>query len=269
MVILNAMFTWLVSAGYLRGNPIALVRNRTKQTTPRVTRYLSPALWQEVKAFVTQLPSETARQRAVYARSRWLITLFYLQGLRISEVAAGRMGQFFRRLDANGNDQWWLETIGKGDKERIVPASIELMSELSRYRVANEMSALPRRADKTPLLFPLSGKKHHMTRSAVHDAIKRVFKGAAAWLRARGPEYADRAAELDRASAHWLRHTAGSRMADGGIDLRAIRDNLGHVSLNTTSIYLHEENDERHRQTVDRHRIEWEPLQTWPVPTAD
>jgi hypothetical protein len=40
------------------------------------------------------------------------------------------------------------------------------------------------------------------------------------------------------ASAHWMRHTSGSHQADGGVDLRTMRDNLGHVSLNTTSLYL-------------------------------
>jgi len=74
----------------------------------------------------------------------------------------------------------------------------------------------------------------------------------------KGPEFADRADELERASAHWLRHTAGSHQADGGVDLRSIRDNLGHVSLNTTSLYLHEEDDRRHRETVDRHRMNWD-----------
>lgn len=77
------------------------------------------------------------------------------------------------------------------------------------------------------------------------------------WLRSKGPEFADRADELERASAHWLRHTAGSHQADSGVDLRTIRDNLGHVSLNTTSLYLHTEDDERHSETVNRHRMKW------------
>jgi site-specific recombinase XerD len=111
--------------------------------------------------------------------------------------------------------------------------------------------------DDTPLLIPFRGKSRYMSRSAVHDAIRSVFGNAAAWLRARGPAFTDRAGELDRASAHWLRHTSGSHQADGGVDLRTVRDNLGHVSLNTTSLYLHEEEDKRHRETVKRHRMNW------------
>ncbi|WP_134143076.1 tyrosine-type recombinase/integrase [Paraburkholderia sp. BL6665CI2N2] len=257
LIILNAMFTWLVNAGYLRGNPMALLRQRAKRSAPRVTRYLSVSLWDEVKEFVQQLPQETEAQRAYYARCRWLTTLFYLQGMRISEVAGGQMGSFFRRLGPDGRDQWWLETLGKGDKERIVPVSIELIQELRSYRTSHGLSALPVRSEDTPLIIPFKGRKRCLSRSAVHDAIKGVFSGAALWLRSRGPEFADRADELERASAHWLRHTAGSHQADGGVDLRTIRDNLGHVSLNTTSLYLHTEDDERHRETVDRHRMNW------------
>lgn len=262
LIILNAMFTWLVNAGYLRGNPMALLRQRAKRSAPRVTRYLSSSLWDEVKQFVEQLPRETDAQRAYYARCRWLTTLFYLQGMRISEVAGGQMGSFFRRLGADGQDQWWLETLGKGDKERIVPVSTELIQELRSYRTQHGLAALPTRAEETPLVIPFKGRNRCLSRSAVHDAIKGIFGGAAAWLRARGPEFADRADELERASAHWLRHTAGSHQADGGVDLRTIRDNLGHVSLNTTSLYLHTEDDARHTETVQHHRMNWDARKT-------
>ncbi|WP_168793935.1 tyrosine-type recombinase/integrase [Paraburkholderia aromaticivorans] len=258
LIILNAMFTWLVNAGYLRGNPMALLRQRAKRSAPRVTRYLSTSLWDEVKVFVEQLPRETADERAYYARSRWLTTLFYLQGMRISEVAGGKMGDFSRRLGADGKDQWWLETLGKGNKERIVPASPELIQEMRLYRTENGLTPLPTRSEEVPLVIPFRGRNRCLSRSAIHDAIKSIFGNAASWLRSKGAEFSDRADELERASAHWLRHTAGSHQADGGVDLRTIRDNLGHVSLNTTSLYLHTEDDARHRETVDRHRMNWD-----------
>uniref|UniRef100_A0A1I9YQX3 Uncharacterized protein n=1 Tax=Paraburkholderia sprentiae WSM5005 TaxID=754502 RepID=A0A1I9YQX3_9BURK len=53
---------------------------------------------------------------------RWLFTLLYPGGLRITEVGTNTMGRFFRRGDENGKDRWWLEVIGKGNKERLVPA---------------------------------------------------------------------------------------------------------------------------------------------------
>lgn len=78
-VILNGLFTWLVDAGYLHGNPMALLRQRAKRSAPRITRSLSVSLWGEVKHFVEQLPQETAAQRTYSARCCWLTTLFYLQ----------------------------------------------------------------------------------------------------------------------------------------------------------------------------------------------
>jgi integrase/recombinase XerD len=87
--------------------------------------------------------------------------------------------------------------------------------------------------------------------------VKGIFAGAAEKLRLRGDAYAARAAQLERASAHWLRHSAGSHMADGNLDLRLIRDNLGHASLTTTSLYLHSDDDQRHRETEEKHRLDW------------
>ena len=66
-----------------------------------------------------------------------------------------------------------------------------------------------------------------------------------------------RAAErLRQASAHWLRHTTGSRMMDGQVDLQYVRDNLGHESISTTSQYLHADGD-RHRATEAGLRLDW------------
>ncbi len=133
MVILNVMFAWLVQAGYLAGNPLSLSRQRARRAKPRITRYLSPELWLEVKTYVQCMPVQTAREREHHARVRWLFTLLYLGGLRITEVGTNTMGQFFRRADENGTDRWWLEVMGKGGKERLVPATAEMMTELLQH----------------------------------------------------------------------------------------------------------------------------------------
>jgi integrase/recombinase XerD len=62
---------------------------------------------------------------------------------------------------------------------------------------------------------------------------------------------------LRPASAHWLRHTAGSHMMDGQVDLRYVRDNLGHESISTTSQYVHADDDYRHRATEAGLRLNW------------
>jgi site-specific recombinase XerD len=76
-------------------------------------------------------------------------------------------------------------------------------------------------------------------------------------LRQRGDEFLPRADLVEQASAHWLRHSAGSHLADQQVDIRIIRDNLGHESLTTTSLYLHVDDDKRHKETEENHRINW------------
>ena len=257
IIILNTLFTWLVSAGYLAGNPLALSRQRARKARPRITRYLDESLWNEVKTTIESLPCETARAQAHYCRVRWLFSLLYLCGLRISEVAGNTMGGFFRRHGADGRERWWLEVTGKGDRTRLVPATEQLMAELARYRQTHNLTPLPRAGEETPLLLPIHGQSRPMTRSAIHLIVKTVFSRTAARLRAASPVLSPHAELLEQASAHWLRHTAGSRMADGQLDLRYVRDNLGHATLNTTSHYLHAEDEIRHRETERCHRLDW------------
>jgi len=256
-VILNTLFAWLVNAGYLAGNPLSLSRQRARKAKPRVTRYLEDDLWQAIKTSIDAMPCDTAREQEHYARVRWLISLLYLMGLRISEVVSNPMGGFFRRRDRDGQDRWWLAITGKGDKERLLPATTELMAELARYRQHYGLAALPYGGETTPLLLPIGGTPRTMTRGAVHLIIKQVFDNAIGHLESTGEAHERAAERLRQASAHWLRHTTGSRMMDGQVDLRYVRDNLGHVSISTTSQYLHADDDDRHRATEAGLKLKW------------
>uniref|UniRef100_UPI003F490925 tyrosine-type recombinase/integrase n=1 Tax=Cupriavidus taiwanensis TaxID=164546 RepID=UPI003F490925 len=260
MVILNALFAWLTEAGYLAGNPLALARRRRAPTKARITRYLSHDLWETVKDTVADMPTETARERLHAARCRWVLTVLYLGGLRASELTTTTMGAFFCRRDAQGGERWWLEVTGKGNKARLVPATDELIAELARYRRSHALPPAPRFGETRPLVLPVigsEGREKPLSRGALHLILKEVFGMAAARLRGRGPEWESQAAVLASASAHWLRHTAGSHMTDHQVDLRFVRDNFGHASIATTSGYLHSEEDARHEATQERHRIGW------------
>jgi integrase len=151
------MFSWLVTAGYLAGNPLSLSQQRKRRSKPRMTRYLEEDLWTDVKLTIDQMPRETPRDREHYFRTRWLFSLLYLCGLRISEVVSNQMGGFFCRRDKDGEDRWWLEILGKGDKLRIVLATNELMVELARYRRELGLAPFPPQNESTPLLLPIGG----------------------------------------------------------------------------------------------------------------
>jgi site-specific recombinase XerD len=257
IIILNGMFSWLVTAGYLAGNPLSLSRQRARKVKPRVTRYLDDEAWTEVKLAIDALPRESEREREHYFRLRWLFSLLYLCGLRISEVAQNTMGGFFCRHDKDGEERWWLEITGKGEKTRIVPATHELMVELARYRREKSLSPFPMPDESTPLLLPIGNQMRALTRAAIHSIVKQVFGEAARRIRARGSEFESKAQRVEHASAHWLRHTAGSHMANNQVDLRHVRDNLGHESISTTNTYLHSSDDVRHRETEEHHKIQW------------
>ena len=256
IIILNTMFSWLVNAGYLAGNPLSLSRQRQRKAKPRITRFLDDELWLEVKATIETMPRDTDREREHFYRVRWLFSLLYICGLRISEVIENTMGAFFCRRDSEGEDRWWLEITGKGDKTRLVPATAELMVELARYRRENGLSPFPLPGEPTPLLLPIGGKQRSLTRSAMHLIVKEVFGRTATRIRERGTEFERLADLVEDASAHWMRHTAGSSMANA-MDLRHVRDNLGHSSISTTNTYLHTEDDQRHKETEAKHRLGW------------
>ena len=217
MVTLNGMLSWLVQAGYLAGNPLALSRQRRSAPAPRVVRFLEDNLWSEVRATIVLLPQDTERQRAAYWRARWVFSLLYLCGLRISEVVANTMGGFFSRTDSKtGELRWWLQITGKGNKERLVPATNELMVELTHYRRWLGLSPLPQSGEPSPLVFAVWWRApergpvewpERLTRAAVHIVVKEVFALTAQRLRSLGPEHQARADKVEAASSHWLRHT--------------------------------------------------------------
>ena len=69
MVILNALFSWLVQAGNLAGNPLALSRQRSRKIAPRITRYLEPGLWQAVKDTIASMPQDSPRPSPLSPRA--------------------------------------------------------------------------------------------------------------------------------------------------------------------------------------------------------
>lgn len=244
--ILSGLFAYLVAAGYLAGNPMALRRQRKTGLQGRrlaVERYLDQGLWRYVLDFVEQMPQGTPRERQHFERARWLLRLLYGAGLRAAEAAQARAADLFER-----RGKWWLHVIGKGGVEGDVPIAEALMADFSRYRAFYQLPPLPRPKETTPLIMSLGGRAEHgLSSTAIYLTVKDIFSKAAQAL---GPEDGAWADKLQRASTHWLRHTAATHQADAGNDLRFIQKNLRHASLETTSIYLHVEDDRRHEATT-------------------
>jgi integrase/recombinase XerC len=246
--ILSGLFQYLVAAGFLAGNPLALRRRRGDGKASRraaVERYLDHELWQSVLDFIESLPQGTLRERQHYERVRWLFRLLYGASLRVSEAAHARTSDLVRR-----RGKWWLHVTGKGGREGDVPMSDELMADWSRYRQFHGLPAVPNSLETSPLILSITGRtERFLTPTALYLMVKEVFRRAALHREAVDPEGA---ATLRRASTHWLRHTSATHQADDGNDIRFIQKNLRHASLETTAIYFHSEDDLRHERTTRR-----------------
>lgn len=255
--ILNSMLKWLVSVRYLSGNPLTLRPRRSTSGSLRVDRYLERPLWDHLKAHVLAMPQRSAREIARYARARWVLSLFYLGGLRISDLVCNGMSAFRCRAQSDGTVQWWLRLLGKGDKMAEIPATAELIEELVRYRQSLGVSLYPSETDDLPLVASLGPRRKGLTRSALHLVVKEIFEEAAGSLRQKGGPHVAVADRLERASAHWLRHTAGTHLMEATNDVVAVRDFLRHSDPRTTHGYLHTDKTRLHEEVSQEHQISW------------
>ena len=249
LVILNSMFSYLVSAGYLASNPIALIRRRgriAKREATTIERFLEQDVWDHVLKFIDNMPRETPGQRVRQERARYLFSLLYLLGPRVSEVASHTMGSFVER-----RGKWWWRVLGKGEKEALIPVNQEMVSALERYRTFLGLSAMPDPEETTPLV-PNIGGSRGITANMVYRIVKAVLLRAADALE---PTESHKAQKLRRASTHWLRHTAVTHQTDAGIELRYVNRSARHANLETTKIYLHADDDAWH-EAMERHKLQ-------------
>ncbi|MCB1770864.1 MAG: tyrosine-type recombinase/integrase [Candidatus Competibacteraceae bacterium] len=252
LLIINSLFSYLVTAGYLAGNPLALARRRTRshQSTRQVERFLEQDQWQALLAAVDALPRDSERDCQHYARAKYLVALLYLLGPRVSEVAEHTMSSFQRI-----RGRWWWQVTGKGRKEARVPVNEDLLAALSEYRCFYGLPPLPVPDETTPLVMNLKGAAG-IGDNMIYRIVKSLVIRAAARLEADDPHQAEK---LRRASTHWFRHTSITHQADAGIDLRHLQRNARHARLDTTGLYLHAEEHEWH-EAMERHRLNKEPI---------
>jgi integrase len=252
MGILFGLFSYLVAAGYLAGNPLSLRRSRQGKAKANrrgaVEHYLDHDLWQYVLDFIETLPQVTLREQQHYERVRWLFRLLYGASLRVSEAAHAKANDLSQR-----RGKWWLHVVGKGGAEGDVPIADELMADLGHYRQYHDLPAIPTALENTPLVMSVAGRTDRfLTPTAIYLVVKEVFRRAADAAEDANPAGA---ATLRSASTHWLRHTSATHQADAGNDIRFIQKNLRHASIETTAIYLHAEDDRRHSDTTRLRRV--------------
>jgi site-specific recombinase XerD len=248
LLVINSLFSYLVKAGYLAGNPLALMRRIKRgeiNSTQGVERFLERAQWQAILDVVDAMSKDTERQRRHYERARFLLALLYLLSPRVSEIAGHTMASF---VEIRG--RWWWQIIGKGQKPARVPVNQDMLAALRRYRESYDLDPFPTPSDATPLVMNLSGTAG-ISDNMIYRIIKKLVTNAADKLASQDPYQAEK---LRRASTHWLRHTSITHQADSGMELRHLQRNARHAKLDTTGLYLHAEEDEWH-DAMERHRM--------------
>ncbi len=149
-------------------------------------------------------------------RDRALLETLYGAGLRASEA----LGLRLQDIDL---EVGFVRTIGKGDKERVVPLGRMATEALRVYNQRGRPFLGGSGTIKAPELF-LNNRGRRLSRQGLQFIIKR---------------YAREAGLPDDVSAHTLRHSFATHLLEGGADLRAVQEMLGHADLSTTQIYTH------------------------------
>lgn len=209
---LRAFFRFLVKKGQVKDNPAALVRS------PKRRRALPRALsvddtFRLVEA-PTGEPEDGERRRALALRDRAILELLYGAGLRVSECCG-------LDLDDLEGDLVRVRRA-KGKKERIVPAGGKALAAIAEYRTAARPHLRdPRTGAQDPAALFLNARGGRLTTRSVQRHMGR-------WVIESG---------APDATPHALRHSFATHLLDGGADLRAIQELLGHASLSSTQIY--------------------------------
>ncbi|MCS5720955.1 tyrosine recombinase XerC [Herbiconiux sp. CPCC 203407] len=211
-------------SAWLRRTGVTDIDTAVRLRAPKPDRTLPRVLSGDSMNDVLELlDTASAEGDPVALRDRAVVELLYASALRVSELVG-------IDLDDLDLDRRTVRVVGKGSKERVVPFGAPAHTAVADY-LARARPALRARATASPsgsagssaALF-LGVRGARLGTRSVYQLVARLLESAPG----SGP-----------AGPHALRHTAATHLLDGGADLRAVQELLGHASLGTTQIYTH------------------------------
>lgn len=183
-----------------------------------MTTIVSPKMPKRLPVYVEQKDTNTLFQHVAFPDTwpgktdRLILAIFYNTGMRLSELVNLKESQ----VNAAANT---IKVLGKGNKERVIPVSPALISDINEYVTLKNTLASP---DRVYLLVNEKGRKLYTT--YVYQAVKK---------------YLSVVTTLDKKSPHVMRHTFATHLTNNGADLNAVKELLGHSSLAATQVYTH------------------------------
>jgi integrase/recombinase XerD len=201
---------FLMIEGVTKTNPSETV------TPPRLGRSLPDVLTPEEVGCILQQPRESEHdRRSLWLRDRAILETLYATGMRVTELIT------LRQADLTVEEEV-VRVFGKGSKERLVPIGKPALGWIERYRTECRARLLKRGAAQDVLFLNARGTP--MSRMAVWKIVQ---------------NYARRTGIAKEVHPHTFRHSFATHLLEGGADLRAVQEMLGHSDISTTQVYTH------------------------------
>jgi integrase/recombinase XerD len=203
---LKQFFNFLILEDELTNDPSELLE------MPKIGRKLPEVLdLEEIEAMMNAI--DFSKQEG--QRNKAILETLYSCGLRVSELVNLKFSDIYF-------DEGFIRVIGKGDKQRLVPVSEQVEKEVNLY-VEDLRSKLEIKKGNEAFVF-LNRRGAQLTRVMIFTIIK---------------DLAEKIALKKNVSPHTFRHSFATHLIEGGANLRAIQEMLGHESITTTEIYTH------------------------------
>ena len=220
---IKTFFKFLVIEDLRNDNPTALLES------PKIGRKLPDTLSvQEINALIDGID----RSKNEGERNVAIIEVLYGCGLRVSELINLKISELYF-------EEGFVRVIGKGDKQRLVPLGSVAKKHLDIYinQVRNHLKIHP---DARDIVF-LNRRGKQISRVMIFTIIKQLAK---------------KIGITKNISPHTLRHSFATHLVEGGADLRAVQEMLGHQSITTTEIYTHLDRNYLRQAILDFHPLE-------------
>ena len=206
----RSFFKYLLLEDLIKINPTELLEG------PKLRRKLPDVLHVEE---INRLMEAIDHSKPEGVRNRAILETLYGCGLRVSELVELRISNLYF-------DVGFVKVIGKGNKERLVPIGSSAMKHIGYYRDQVRSHLLIKKGSEDILFLNKRGSK--LSRMYVFMVIK---------------ELAEKTGLKKSISPHTFRHSFATHLIEGGADLRAVQEMLGHESITTTEIYTHLDRD--------------------------
>ncbi|MBT3216435.1 MAG: site-specific tyrosine recombinase XerD [Candidatus Marinimicrobia bacterium] len=203
---IRSYHSFLVESELTKHNPAQLL------DPPRMTKKLPDVLTaNEIESIINAVTEDSSS----YLRDKSMLEMLYSTGLRVSELCELEL------VDIQ-NNYGVLRIKGKGNKERLVPIGRNAVDMLEEYLKNLRKKLGEKKLDKGKIFLSLNGRP--LTRAAVWQILKK---------------WTAQAGITKNISPHTFRHSFATHLLEGGADLRAIQEMLGHESITTTELYTH------------------------------